>query len=216
MKALHGVYPATVTDNVDPDQAARVKVRLPETHMGQTGIEAWARIATLMAGNNRGTWFIPDVGDEVLVAFEAGDVRFPFILGSLWSGADTPPANAGIGNNQKLLRSRNGLTIAFDDQDGRESIVIATAAGQAITLRDGPGSVVISDSNGNDVTLAPAGVTVSASSRVTLKATVVEIDATMVSVNASVSRFGGIVQCDLLITDSVVSDSYTPGAGNIW
>lgn len=71
---LFGVHAAIVTDNVDPDELGRVKVRVPSLI---DGYEAWARLATLMAGNNRGSWFIPEVDDEVLVAFEAGDVRHP-------------------------------------------------------------------------------------------------------------------------------------------
>jgi hypothetical protein len=109
---INGVFPAVVTDNVDPDNQGRVKVRLPQ--MGepdQPDQEAWARLATLMAGQNRGTWFIPDVSDEVLVAFEGGDARRPYVIGSLWNAANTPPESMDSSNNKKLLRSRNGVTI---------------------------------------------------------------------------------------------------------
>jgi uncharacterized protein involved in type VI secretion and phage assembly len=216
MKASNGVYPAIVVDNVDPENIARVRIRLAYAHAGKTGLEAWARVATLMAGANRGTWFFPDVGDEVLVAFEAGDPRFPFVIGALWNGTETPPATADAGNDKKLIRSRNGLTITLDDQDGNESIVIETPGGQKITLEDGPGAVVIADGNGNSVALDAMGITLSTSSKVTVNASTVEVNATAVSVNAPVSRFSGIVQCESLISNSVVSDSYTPGAGNVW
>jgi uncharacterized protein involved in type VI secretion and phage assembly len=216
MKASNGVYPAIVVDNVDPENIARVRIRLAYAHAGKTGLEAWARVATLMAGANRGTWFFPDVGDEVLVAFEAGDPRFPFVIGALWNGTETPPATADAGNDKKLIRSRNGLTITLDDQDGNESIVIETPGGQKITLEEGPGAVVIADGNGNSVALERNGITLSTSSKVTVNASTVEVNATAVSVNAPVSRFSGIVQCESLISNSVVSDSYTPGAGNVW
>ncbi len=216
MRAFNGVYPAVVVDNVDPENTGRVKVRLPEAQAEQHAMDAWARIATLMAGNNRGTWFIPDVGDEVLVAFERGDLRVPYVLGALWSGAAAPPVTAVPGNNRKLLRSRSGVTVTFDDQDGHESIVIETPGGQRLTLSDGPGAIVISDGNGNSVALEPNGITLSAPTRVTVKASMVEINAAIVSVDASVSKFNGIVQCDTLVSNNVVSASYTPGAGNIW
>ncbi len=80
-------------------------------------------IATLFAGNNRGSWFIPDVDDEVLVSFEGGDVRRPFVLGGLWNGRDAPPESMDGGgrNFKKVLRSRNGVKVTLDDQDGQEN-----------------------------------------------------------------------------------------------
>ena len=88
----YGVYPALVTDIKDPDGQGRVKVTLPwSPDTGGARYEAWARLATLMGGNNRGSWFVPDVNDEVLVAFEGGDTRRPYVVGALWNGSDTPP-----------------------------------------------------------------------------------------------------------------------------
>ena len=217
MKEHSGVYPAIVVDNVDPANSGRVKVRLPQVlGAGEGGHEAWARIATLMAGANRGTWFIPDVGDEVVVAFEQGNLNRPYVLGGLWNGANPPPATMVVGNNKKLVRSRNGVQITLDDQGGRESIVIETPGGQKLTLEDGPGAVVLTDSNGNSVELRTNGITVNAASRVVLNASAVEVNAGSVSVSAAISKFSGVVQCDTLISNNVISQSYTPGAGNIW
>jgi uncharacterized protein involved in type VI secretion and phage assembly len=217
MRKLNGVFPAVVIDNVDPDNLGRVKVRLPAIGASdQPGHDAWARIATLMAGQNRGTWFIPDVNDEVLVAFEAGDVRRPYVIGSLWNAAGVPPESMDSTNNKKLLRSRNGVTITLDDQSGQESFIVETPGGQKITLKDGPGAIEIMDSNGNSVKLESSGVTVNASAKVTINAGQVEISSGMVTVNAGMSKFSGVVQCDTLISNSVVSASYSPGAGNIW
>jgi uncharacterized protein involved in type VI secretion and phage assembly len=217
MRRFNGVFPAVVTDNVDPDNLGRVKVRLAQIGAaGEPGHEAWARIATLMAGQNRGTWFIPDANDEVLVAFEAGDMRRPYVLGSLWNAAGLPPESMNTNNNKKLLRSRNGVTITLDDQSGQESFIVETPGGQKITLKDGPGAIEIMDSNGNSVKLETSGVTVNASAKVTINASTVEITSGIVSVNAGMSKFSGVVQCDTLISNSVVSASYSPGAGNIW
>ena len=98
----YGVFPAIVKDITDPDGQGRVKIALPWSPDTAGGsYEVWARLATFMAGNNRGSWFIPDVDDEVLVAFEGGDARRPYVIGSLWNGRDTPPESMdGAGNNK--------------------------------------------------------------------------------------------------------------------
>ena len=215
----YGVFPATVLDIKDPDGGGRVKVTLPwAADTGGDRYEAWARIATLFAGNNRGSWFLPDVDDEVLVAFEGGDVRRPFVLGGLWNGKDTPPESMDGGgrNFKKVLRSRNGVKVTLDDQDGRENLILETPGGQKITMKDGPGAVEIVDSNGNSVKLETAGITVTASAKVTVNASTVAVSAGLVTVDAGMSKFSGVVQCDTLISNTVISATYTPGAGNIW
>jgi len=215
---LYGVYPALVADINDPDGQGRVKIRLPWLPDDDGGFSVWARIATLMAGNNRGTWFIPDVDDEVLVAFEAGDPRRPYVVGALWNGQDTPPESMdGAGNNFiKSITSRNGVKITLDDNDGQEKMILETPGGQKITMQDGPGKVEIVDSNGNSITLESSGISVVASAKVTVRASTVEVNASMVTVNAAMSKFSGVVQCDTLISNSVISATYSPGAGNIW
>jgi uncharacterized protein involved in type VI secretion and phage assembly len=217
---FYGVYPALVVDLGDPDGQGRVKVRLPwSPDADGDAYEVWARIATLMAGNNRGTWYIPDVDDEVLVAFEGGNPRRPYVVGALWNGQDAPPESMdGAGeNNKKVIRSRNGVKITIDDQTGQENIIIETPGGQMLTMKDGPGVIEIEDSNGNTIKLDTSGITITSALRVKIDAgTTVEVNASMVTVNAGMSRFSGVVQCDTLISNAVVSASYTPGAGNIW
>jgi uncharacterized protein involved in type VI secretion and phage assembly len=213
----YGVYPALVSDLNDPDQQGRVKIKLPwAPDPGGGEYSAWARIATLMAGNNRGTWFIPDVDDEVLIAFEGGDPRSPFIVGALWNGSDSPPEQIDSQNNIKVIRSRNGVKITLDDSSGQESFIVETPGGQKITLKDGPGSIEVADSNGNSIKLESSGITVNASAKVTINASTVEISAGNVTVNAGMSKFSGVIQADTVISNSVISSSYTPGAGNIW
>ncbi|HEV8549203.1 MAG TPA: phage baseplate assembly protein V [Polyangiaceae bacterium] len=215
----YGLYPALVSDIKDPDGQGRVKITLPwAPDTGSGKYEAWARLGTLMGGNNRGTWFVPDVNDEVLVGFEAGDPRRPFVLGGLWNGSDSPPETMdGGGNNyKKVIRSRNGVKITFDDQDGQERLVLETPGGQKITLKDGPGSLELVDSNGNSVKLESAGVTVTTSAKATINASQVAVSASMVTVDAGMSKFSGVVQADTVIANTVISSAYTPGAGNIW
>lgn len=214
----YGVAPATVTDLQDPDGQGRVKVKLgwsPDGGGGE-GYVAWARMATLFAGNNRGSWFIPDVDDEVLVAFEHGDPRRPYVIGGLWNGKDAPPQSITRGNNLKVIRSRNGVKITLDDSNGQETIKLETPGGQKLTMKDGSGNIAIEDSNGNSVKLETAGITITAAAKVTVNAAQVAVSAGMVTVDAGMSKFSGVVQCDTLIATTVIAATYTPGAGNIW
>jgi len=215
----YGVSPALVVDIKDPDNQGRVKVALPWSPDAKGArYEAWARLATMFGGNNRGSWFIPDVNDEVLIACEHGDPRRLYVVGGLWNGRDKAPESMdGAGNNyKKVLRSRNGVKVTLDDQNGQEQLVLETPGGQKITLKDGPGAVEVVDSNGNSVKLESAGVTVTASAKVTVNASQVAVSAGLVTVDAGMSRFSGVVQADTVICNSIISASYTPGAGNIW
>jgi len=214
----YGVMPAEVSAIDDPDSQGRVKVKLPwSPDAGGEGYEAWARMATLFAGQDRGSWFLPEVGDEVLVAFEQGAPRRPYVLGGLWNGQDNPPASlSGGANALKVLKSRRGVTVTLDDTDGQERLRLETPGGQSITLKDGPGSIEISDSNGNTMTFEAAGITITATAKLTINAPQTSVSSGLVKVDAGMSKFSGVVQADTVIANSVVSASYTPGAGNIW
>jgi uncharacterized protein involved in type VI secretion and phage assembly len=216
---FYGVYPALVTDIVDPDQQGRIKVRLPwSPDAGNGSYEVWARLATMMAGNNRGTWFIPDKNDEVLVAFEGGSPRRPYVVGALWNGQDKPPEQMdGSGNNYlKTILSREGVRITLDDTTGATKLRLETPNGQSIVLSDADNSILAQDSNGNSIKMDASGINIIAAAQVKIQASTVEVDASMVTVNSAMSQFSGVVQCSTLITNSVISASYTPGAGNIW
>jgi uncharacterized protein involved in type VI secretion and phage assembly len=215
---LYGAYPATVTDIKDPDSQGRVKVKLPWMPDNEGGgYEVWARLAVLMAGASRGTWFIPDVNDEVLVVFEGGDARRPYVVGCLWNGSDAPPEQMdGAGNNyKKAIVSRRDIRITLDDTEGQEALTLKTPQ-QSIEIKDGGRSIEIKDANGNTIKLDSSGITITASAQVKVQASTMEVNAGMVTVNAGMSKFSGVVQCDTLISNSVISASYTPGAGNIW
>ena len=215
----YGVYPALVSDIKDPESMGRVKVTLPwSPDPGGQKYEAWARVATLMGGSQRGTWFIPDTNDEVLVVFEGGDARRPYVIGGLWNGSDSPPESMDGGgkNYKKVIKSRNGVKVTLDDKDGQEQFVAETPGGQKITLKDGPGSVEIADSNGNSIKLESSGVTITAASTLTINASVVTINSSSLTQSGTATVSGALTVAASVTTPSVISGTYTPGAGNIW
>ena len=191
MKQIQGVHRAVVTDVRDAEGLGRVEVHVPEVAREPS----WAPVATLMAGDGRGTWFVPDVGDEVLVAFEGGDPRRPVVLGSMWSSSQRPPeAMDSAGDNAvRVIRTRSGLEIRLDDASGR--VVVSTPDGASITLEHGK-------------------VVIEAAALVQIDASQIKASAGMVTVSAGMTKFDGVVQCDTLVANSVVAASYTPGAGN--
>ena len=207
-----GVHTARVVDNVDPEGQGRVRVGLPWlTNEDGDELGLWARLATMMAGAERGSWFVPEVDDEVLVAFEAGDPRHPYVVGALWNGRDAPPEQMdGSGeNNTRSLTSRSGMKITFDDSPAAPRLTLETPAGCRVELDDGAGRIDIEDGNGNRIRLDATGVTVEASGNAKIKAAQLNVEAAM-------AEFSGVVRCDTMIANSVVAASYTPGAGNIW
>ncbi len=156
-----------VTDNRDPDGLGRVRVKFP--WLSEDEESAWARLAVPMAGPETGAYFLPEVDDEVLVAFEHGDVGAPYVVGALWNGADRPPVENSDGENDtRLIRSRSGHEVRFDDSNDGGSIEVATRSGQTIRLDEGSnrieivgggiGSAVVIDAGGGDIELRTTGV----------------------------------------------------------
>jgi uncharacterized protein involved in type VI secretion and phage assembly len=151
-----GLVIGIVTNNKDPEELGRVKVKFP--WLSDEGESAWARIMAPMAGQGRGFFYLPEVDDEVLVGFEQGDFQRPVILGMLWNGVDKPPMNAaeavgGDGKvNKRVLKSRSGHIITLDDTQNSEQIVVKSKAGHTITLNDTSGGeeITIIDKTGNN------------------------------------------------------------------
>ncbi|MGG1513808.1 phage baseplate assembly protein V [Paenibacillus oryzisoli] len=169
---MNGVMVGIVTNNNDPDKLGRVKLKLP---MQETETETdWVRIATLMGGKEMGSLFIPEVNDEVLVAFHLGELRMPFVIGSLWNPKNKPPAPADK-NDLRMIKSRSGHEISFNDKSGDESITIKTKKGQVIELKDKDSSIAIADDSGNNKITIKGGSAneisiVSSTSKITMNA----------------------------------------------
>lgn len=120
---IYGVVAGIVVNNKDPDKMGRVKVKIPRISGDEES--NWARVVSLMTGKERGAFFLPEVDDEVLVAFEYGDINMPYIIGSLWNGIDKPPEdNANGKNNIRVIKSRSGHIIRLDDTENNEKIEI--------------------------------------------------------------------------------------------
>ena len=153
-----GVVVGIVTNNRDPDGMGRIKVRLPSlSDIDETN---WARIAVPMAGKNRGFYFLPEIDDEVLVAFEHGNPRFPLILGALWNGQDLPPATNENGENDvRVIKSRSGHVIRLVDKEGAEKIEIIDRSGKSSLIFDTAANLVEIVS-GQDITLSAANGTI--------------------------------------------------------
>jgi uncharacterized protein involved in type VI secretion and phage assembly len=180
---VYGVAAGIVTNNQDPDGLGRVKVKFP--WLSDDNETDWIRIATLMAGSERGSFFLPEVDDEVLVAFEHGDINRPFMIGALWNGVDKPPETNSDGrNNIRKIRSRSGHEIIFDDNDGagQEKVEIHTNAGHKIVLDDSTGreKIEIADKTGSNSIVIDSvqnSISITSSLQLSIKASIVEIEA---------------------------------------
>jgi uncharacterized protein involved in type VI secretion and phage assembly len=135
LSKIYGVVVGIVTNNEDPDGLGRIKVKIPR--LSGEDESNWARVATFMAGQERGAFFLPEVDDEVLVAFEYGDINMPYIIGSLWNGVDKPPEDNSDGeNNLRVIKSRSGHIIKLDDKEGEEKIEIIDKTGNNLISLD--------------------------------------------------------------------------------
>jgi uncharacterized protein involved in type VI secretion and phage assembly len=215
---LQAVYLARVVSLSDPKSLNRVQVSLIAfDDFTNQDAPLWARVVCPFAGKDRGAFLMPDVDDEVLVLFQNGDPSYPLVIGGLWNGSSTSPSDLASGQNRyKVIRSKNGVKLTLDDQQGQETFIAETPAGQKVTLKDGPGQITIEDSNGNSIKLDSSGVTVNAAANVKVTAAKVDVSAGLVNVDTAMAKFSGVVKCETLISTSVISSSYTPGAGNIW
>ncbi|MET7892609.1 phage baseplate assembly protein V [Streptomyces mirabilis] len=179
----------------DPEQECRVRLTLP-WYDGAT-ISEWCRVAQPYAGNGYGASFVPEKGDEVLVAFDQGDMRYPVVIGCLYNGVDKPPTHRTGGRDEKLLRTKHGHELALDDSAGRQAVRLTSSAGHRVELCDAGNSVVVRTASGGKVTVTADGsveisagsgpVTVSGGS-VTVTGDSVTLDAPQVSLGTGAAE----------------------------
>lgn len=158
----------------DPEKEYRIQVRLPIIDPGEEGV--WARIALIDAGKNRSAFFMPEIGDEVLVGFLNDDPRHPVVLGMLHSSAKPAPVKASDDNHEKGFVTRGDLRVLFNDDE--KSISISTPKGNQLIISEKEGSIVLSDENNNAITLDSSGIKIESAGDIVLSAKKkVDIDA---------------------------------------
>ena len=219
--ATHAAYLAEVVSVQDPEGLARVQVRLLAFDgVADQDAPVWARVAVPFAGRDRGAFFLPTVGDEVLVALVSGDPRYPVVVGSLWNGRDAPPEALG-GDGSRVDRwtfvGRAGTRIAIvEETDGQATISLTTPGEVSAVLRETAGGKIELAAAGATVAIDTRGVSIQTGATVTVQASQVKVTAGQVQVDAALASFSGVVKCQVLQATTVIATTYTPGAGNVW
>ena len=178
-RRINGVVVGIVTDNDDPQKLGRVKVTF--RWLSDDNGTDWARVANLYAGQDRGSLFTPEVEDEVLVAFEYGDINRPFVIGGLWNDEGKPP-EPETDNSLKKIKTKSGHEIVLLDKDNKEKIEVKSKSGHKILLDDSSGSekIKISDKTGNNLVLIDSvqnSIKITSNQKLNLQSSIIEISA---------------------------------------
>ena len=166
LPGINGLQIGIVMSNEDPDNEFRVQVKMPV--VDNAGDGTWARIASLDAGDQRGFFFRPEVGDEVVLGFLDDDPRQAVILGMLHSSAKAAPLTGSDDNNEKMYQSRSGMKLHFDDD--KKIILIETPAGKKVTLDEDAGELKMMDENGNKIVMSSDGILIQSDGKIEIKA----------------------------------------------
>ena len=186
LPAINGLQTGIVTAlEADPEGEERIKVRLPIIDPSGEGI--WARLSCLDAGDGRGTFFRPEIGDEVIVGFVNDDPRDAVVLGMLHSSAKPSPEAMSDDNHKKGYLSREKLKLEFDDE--KKAITIETPGGNSLVLDDDNGGITLKDQNGNKIVMDSNGITIESASALAIKATQ---DGTIEALNLTASAQIGL------------------------
>jgi uncharacterized protein involved in type VI secretion and phage assembly len=206
-----GLYPAIVTDIVDPENLGRIEVKFPTLGGDGDSVRAWATLLTPYADDDQGFEVLPAVDTQVVVGFEAGKLERAYIVGSAWNGREAMPESPAAANNKRLIKTRAGSLLEFDDTDGAAKVTVSMKSGHKLVLDDAAQEVVLRHSNGCLVQLDGGGsITITALATVTINAPA------GLTVNAPSSTFSGAVTCQPLTATAIISPLYSQGAGNVW
>ncbi len=205
-----GVYPGIVTAIVDPEKLGRIELKFPWLGGDGASVRGWATLCTPYADDDQGLEVLPSVGTQVVVAFEAGDLRRPYIIGSCWNGKEALPEAPADTNDRRLLKTRSGSKLEFNDATSGAKVTLSMKSGHSVTLDDESSVVRVEHADGCVITLTGTEIQIEANSSV-------EITAPTLNVHAAISNFDGKITCTTLdASASVISPSYTQGAGNFW
>ena len=181
--AIQGLQIGVVTQlEGDPDGEDKILIQLPIVDKEEQGI--WARLATLDAGDSRGTFFRPEIEDEVIVGFINGDPNDAVVLGQLHSSAKPAPEAGSDDNHLKGYVSRSEMKLLFDDD--KIAFTLETPAGKKVTLDEDAGTIVVEDDHSNVITLDDSGITMESAGDINIKASGdVNIEGTNVGITAN-------------------------------
>ncbi|MEI6276678.1 MAG: type VI secretion system tip protein VgrG [Prolixibacteraceae bacterium] len=166
LPGINGLQIGVVVSNEDPDREHRVRVRMPV--VDNTADGTWARVASLDAGDDRGFFFRPEIGDEVVLGFLDDDPRQAVILGMLHSGAKAAPLTGSDDNHEKMYKSRSGMKLYFNDE--KKIILLETPAGKKLTLDEDAGEIKMIDENDNKIVMNSDGILIQSNGKIEIKA----------------------------------------------
>jgi uncharacterized protein involved in type VI secretion and phage assembly len=192
--SVAGVAIGTVAANDDPKGLGRVKLKF---HWREKNfVTDWVRVVAPMAGGGRGAYFVPEVEDEVLVAFDRDDIRYPYVLGGLWSDTDKPPdTNQNKKNDIRIIKSRKGHMLKFDDADAKGVITVQLNDGKKVEIDD-DGIRITDSSNSIKIDTKSGSISLEAATSLSIKAPQITIEAStslQLKGGASLSASAGTV-----------------------
>ncbi|TCM86125.1 phage baseplate assembly protein V [Rhodovulum steppense] len=165
---IHGLHIGKVVQiHEDPDGRQRIKLKLPL--IGAEPAQIWARFAQPYASGSAGIQFMPEVNDEVVVAFMNSDPNAPVVIGALHNGQAAQPITPEAENKLKTIQTREALKIEFDDD--RKIITVSTPGGHSMVMDDDAQSITLKDSNGNSIEMSSGGIVIDSPKDIAIKAT---------------------------------------------
>jgi uncharacterized protein involved in type VI secretion and phage assembly len=202
----YGVVEGIVEANDDPDKEGRIKVKFP--WFDDNTVSEWCRVRQLYAGNGYGTFFVPEVGDEVLISFIHGDMRLPVILGGLYNGKDKPAVFRDQQNDVKSIRTKGKHELQFIDTSGKNAVTLITANQNKLVLDDDNKKVELDTNGGHKLVMDDGGkitLQTSGGPKIVLESSgTVTVEGTTVNVNASSINLGQVATDPLVLGNQMM------------